>query len=61
MPDAYVVDTDVLSYVLKRDTRVQPYLRYFTGTIVVIPRALRSWRFELRVKGKLRWRRASWC
>jgi predicted nucleic acid-binding protein len=36
MPDAYVVDTDVLSYVLKRDTRVQPYLRYFTGTIVVI-------------------------
>ena len=36
MPDAYVIDTDVLSYVLKRDTRAQRYLPYLTGTIVVI-------------------------
>ena len=36
MPDPFVVDTDVLSYVLKRDTRAQHYLRYFTGTIVIV-------------------------
>ncbi len=36
MADAYVVDTDVLSYVLKQDTRAGRYLPYLTGTIVVI-------------------------
>ena len=36
MPDAYVIDTDVLSYVLKGDTRAMPYQQYLLNTIVVI-------------------------
>ena len=36
MPDPYVIDTDVLSYVLKQDTRARRYLPYLTGTVVVI-------------------------
>jgi predicted nucleic acid-binding protein len=38
MPETYVVDTDVLSYLLKRDTRVHvylPYLPYLTDTIII--------------------------
>lgn len=36
MANIYVVDTDVLSFILKRDTRASRYLPYVTGTIVVI-------------------------
>ncbi len=36
MPETYVVDTDVLSYLLKRDTRSHPYLPYLTNTIIII-------------------------
>ena len=36
MLDAYVIDTDVLSYILKGDTRATPYQQYLTNTIVVI-------------------------
>jgi len=36
MPDAYVLDTDVLSYILKGDTRAALYQHYLTNTIVVI-------------------------
>ena len=36
MPETYVVDTDVLSYLLKRDTRVHAYLPYLTDTIIII-------------------------
>ena len=36
MAETYVVDTDVLSYLLKRDTRVQAYLPYLTNTVIII-------------------------
>lgn len=36
MADRYVVDTDVLSYLLKGDSRGQQYLPYLTNTVVVI-------------------------
>jgi len=36
MKDAVVVDTDVVSYILKRDTRAQPYSQHLTGKIVVM-------------------------
>ena len=36
MPDTYVIDTDVLSYIIKRDTRSSDYLPYIAGTIAVI-------------------------
>jgi len=36
MLDAYVIDTDVFSYILKGDTRATPYQQYLTNTIVVI-------------------------
>lgn len=36
MPDAYVIDTDVLSYILKGDSRAELYRPYLIGTIVVI-------------------------
>ncbi len=36
MLETYVVDTDVLSYLLKRDTRAHAYLPYLTHTIIII-------------------------
>ena len=36
MADTYVADTDVLSFILKGDSRADRYLPYVTGTIVVI-------------------------
>jgi predicted nucleic acid-binding protein len=37
MPDAgCVVDTDVLSYLFRRDTRAEPYRPYITGRILAV-------------------------
>ncbi len=36
MNDAVVLDTDVVSYILKKDTRAQLYIPHLTGKIVVV-------------------------
>jgi predicted nucleic acid-binding protein len=36
VPDAYLIDTDVLSYILKHDSRAEWYLQHLTDTVVVI-------------------------
>lgn len=36
MPDGCVVDTDVLSYLFRRDTRAEVYQPYLTGTLVAV-------------------------
>lgn len=36
MLDTHVIDTDVLSYILKGDTRATSYQQYLTNTIVII-------------------------
>lgn len=36
MPDGYVVDTDVISYLLRRDSRAEQYRQYFSGALLAI-------------------------
>jgi predicted nucleic acid-binding protein len=36
MPDGCVVDTDVVSFLFRRDTRAEAYRPYLTGRIVVV-------------------------
>lgn len=36
MPDGYVVDTDVISYLLRRDSRAEHYRQYFNGALLAI-------------------------
>ena len=36
MPDGYVLDTDVLSYVFRGDTRAEPFRPFLTGTLLAI-------------------------
>lgn len=36
MPDGYVVDTDVISYLFRGDTRAEPYRRFLTGSLLAV-------------------------
>src|SRR3712207_5982145 len=36
MPEGYVVDTDVISYLFRRDTRAETFRPYLTGALVSI-------------------------
>jgi predicted nucleic acid-binding protein len=37
MPDAYVVDTDIVSYLYRKDTRARQYEQYLGNTLPSCP------------------------